>query len=123
MTESWMDEAACRRRPLEHFFIEQPNTRSGRLAVTAAKATCASCTVADRCLAYAETNFIGYGIWGGLMPDERRNAPKKRIGPEKRHARRAAVLELAGKGMDTAHIAAVVGVSERTVYRLVKAHS
>lgn len=36
-----------------------------------ARVTCLFCPLRAECLEYAQVNMIGYGIWGGLVPNER----------------------------------------------------
>jgi len=37
-----------------------------------AKATCRACPARDECLAYALEHDIGFGVWAGKTPEERR---------------------------------------------------
>ena len=68
--DSWRPQAACRGLPTGLFFPDLP--RPDRVGVAEAKAVCAACPVAGRCLTagMAET----YGIWGGFSAAERRAA-------------------------------------------------
>lgn len=66
----WRRRAACTGEDLELFF---PFGSDGPpLTQVEAKAICARCPVREACLRYAVTTGQGYGIWGGLIEDERR---------------------------------------------------
>ena len=65
---SWRDEALCRGFDLGVFFPDEGDTA----AITAAKEICASCPVAEDCLAFAVENNQTEGIWGGTTRQERR---------------------------------------------------
>lgn len=80
---SWRDIAACAGRDPSDFF---PAGETGRAAsqITTAKAICATCDVADHCLAYAiETNQVS-GVWGGLTEDERRPVRRRWLADRRR---------------------------------------
>lgn len=65
--ESWREAGACFCR-LDVTFFPTPDDLA---AISRAKAVCASCAVADDCLAFAiETNQPA-GIWGGMTVPER----------------------------------------------------
>lgn len=67
---AWVATAACRDTNPDLFF---PITETGPGArqVRTAKAVCAACPVAARCLAWALDTGQPYGIWGGHTPAER----------------------------------------------------
>ena len=67
----WRHRAECRDMDPEMFF---PNPVLGLvgLQVDAAKAVCAVCPVIDECLAFAMSNGMQAGVWGGLSEEERR---------------------------------------------------
>jgi WhiB family transcriptional regulator, redox-sensing transcriptional regulator len=74
---AWLYDAACRGMDVSIFY--RPDNERGTAARRRdqrAKAVCATCSVAARCLDWALTNGEPYGIWGGLTPDER-----ARLGP------------------------------------------
>lgn len=56
----WMEEAACRNRPIEEFYDE----------VTLGKRICTSCPVKTDCLDYSLIHEE-YGVWGGLTENQR----------------------------------------------------
>jgi WhiB family redox-sensing transcriptional regulator len=68
---SWMADAACAGHPRDLWHPEHGGPSHGvRLAVM----ICRSCPVRAECLAYAQQRPVEeYGIWGGLMPLERRH--------------------------------------------------
>ena len=76
-TDGWALNAACVGEPTVTFFPEQwvSGTIPGRPDPRYAKARliCARCPVREECLAYAQSNSIPHGMWGGLTPRERRS--------------------------------------------------
>lgn len=62
----WAVFAACREADAELFF---PGTREQERR---ALAVCATCPVADDCLAYALDSRERFGVWGGTTERERR---------------------------------------------------
>jgi WhiB family transcriptional regulator, redox-sensing transcriptional regulator len=66
--DTWRDGAACADLGDEVDFFPSPEDTP---AIARAKAVCASCPVAEDCLAYAFETKQGDGIWGGLTPAER----------------------------------------------------
>lgn len=63
---AWMDRAACRGCDPNLWFPERGEDTS------LAKAVCASCPVAERCLDYALALGEKNGIWGGVAERQRR---------------------------------------------------
>jgi WhiB family redox-sensing transcriptional regulator len=60
--------------------------------VAQAKAICAGCPVRRQCLDFATANDLGYGIWGGTTPeDRRRNRRRERRAARARARARASV--------------------------------
>lgn len=68
----WRAEAACRDAPPDEFY--RPEAESRR----AAKRVCAVCPVITDCLETAQAMHEPEGIWGGLLPFERRRIEKRR---------------------------------------------
>jgi WhiB family transcriptional regulator, redox-sensing transcriptional regulator len=67
----WTGEAACRHDDPELFFPE--GTTGPALSQTMrARQVCQSCPVRTPCLALALEHSLGFGIWGGTTPEERR---------------------------------------------------
>lgn len=66
---SWIQDAACRDIGTEPFYTTDPT------AVDAAKAICRACPVRQDCLtdAMQTEDYLRWGVWGGLTPDERRD--------------------------------------------------
>lgn len=72
----WRRHAACRGEDPELFFpVGSPGPVLEQIA--AAKALCAKCPVRAACLRFALETGQGYGIWGGLTEDERRNLRRR----------------------------------------------
>jgi len=63
----WRDQAACADAPDVDFFV----TPDDAVGAARAKALCASCPVADDCLAFSIETNQNEGIWGGTTPPER----------------------------------------------------
>jgi WhiB family transcriptional regulator, redox-sensing transcriptional regulator len=82
---SWADVAACVDAPvsLVHapasiFFAEIGRDPVSRLEVAQAKGLCLECQVQPECLEYALATHEDHGIYGGLIPKERRALLKRR---------------------------------------------
>lgn len=63
---AWHAQAACRGMGTRMFFPPPGNSPARPRQI------CARCEVRAECLAEAESSGIDYGIWGGLLPGERR---------------------------------------------------
>jgi WhiB family redox-sensing transcriptional regulator len=62
---SWMDGALCAQADPEQWFPEAGEHSQ------AAKTICDGCPIRERCLEYARTEGIPFGVWGGLTAAER----------------------------------------------------
>ena len=68
----WQDHGSCRTADPLLFFHPQNERGSSRIKRDrAAKVVCASCTVRLDCADYAVRAREPYGVWGGLLEDER----------------------------------------------------
>lgn len=65
---TWMEHAKCKGRTDITFF---PEPGESHLMVNAKK-FCNDCPVRERCLRWAVTNQIPYGVWGGQSANERK---------------------------------------------------
>jgi hypothetical protein len=63
---AWYEDALCAQVDQDMFFPEKGGPTND------ARAVCAMCPVASKCLDYALANHERFGIWGGLVPEERR---------------------------------------------------
>jgi WhiB family redox-sensing transcriptional regulator len=72
--QDWKDDAACTGMDYDTFFPAVGYNQHDLHART----ICDKCPVKLPCLMFAVNNRIGYGIWGGLTPIQR-----KRIRPTK----------------------------------------
>ena len=68
---NWHEDAACRKEDPELFF-PIGSTGPALVQLSQAKAVCAGCQVQSRCLEWAVTAGVEYGVWGGLSEEERR---------------------------------------------------
>jgi len=68
-------DAPCQSVDPETFFPDPTDV----LKTREAKSLCKQCKPETKndCLTFALTNKIGYGIWGGLTTDERRNLKRR----------------------------------------------
>lgn len=74
MTSNWKRQGAvCATHEDPDLWQSENNQRRSREA----KVLCASCELREPCLDYALERNIGYGIWGGLTPDERRRFARR----------------------------------------------
>lgn len=117
----WMDEALCATTDPAAFFPEAGE--NGRRA----KAICGGCDVREQCLEYALKHHPLEGIWGGTSERERRQMVP--VEPQSWHANLSvrqrqvdwpAVLSAYADRVPVSEIAARFGISDRSVYRIVK---
>lgn len=72
-SEYWWEDAACRTADPELFFPTREIPREQRRAAERkAKSICAGCPVIAECLQTALERDERHGIWGGLLPRERK---------------------------------------------------
>ena len=71
MESDWMAQGSCNEHPPEVFF---PNDGVG---VLRAQRICNACPVQADCLAYALSERIDHGVWGGASERSRRRMLKK----------------------------------------------
>ena len=85
---NWRDDAACLKANRELFF---PVGSGGAVSVQVrqAKAVCRECPVQARCLEWAMTTGVAYGVWGGLDESERRQLARKVVRQRSQHRRAA----------------------------------
>ncbi|MBF8194289.1 WhiB family transcriptional regulator [Nonomuraea sp. K274] len=83
-TEHWTARAGCASSDPDLFFHDTDTP-----AARDAKAICRDCPVAAECLAVAVQQQVRHGIWGGLLPSERRplHAADARNRKSGRHSR------------------------------------
>lgn len=67
-SHDWVRDAACGEPDAPYMFPHEQD----HAGIDMAKRTCAGCPVQPTCLAVALANNEGYGVWGGLTADERR---------------------------------------------------
>lgn len=122
--ESWREDALCAQTDPEAFFPEKGDEN------TTAKRVCGRCTVRSQCLACALDGDERFGVWGGLTTRER-NRIKKSLPVEQRpntrvdahkQKRDEAIVAMADDQVEADTIAAEIGVTDRTVYRVLANH-
>ena len=74
IVEDWMDDAECQFVDDPEIFFPEYSREDKRRA----QRFCYRCPVSDECLEYALRENIQHGIFGGLLPDERRKLQKGR---------------------------------------------
>ena len=67
----WMDDASCRDDPDPDLWFRATDMNHFTDRDTAVS-ICSLCPVQTQCLNYAITEELTYGVFGGLMPDQRR---------------------------------------------------
>lgn len=75
---TWQDKAACNHELQDLFFPAGQGKDDDKAQ---ALLICSRCPVRHECLEYAISegiNGAGTGIWGGMMPDERRRLIRRR---------------------------------------------
>ena len=73
MDRGWMRDALCAESHPDLWFPEHAHTFENRQA----RMICERCPVREQCLEYALVNGENEGIWGGLLPRERRLLKRK----------------------------------------------
>lgn len=73
----WLKNAACREADPEMFFPLADAARETRTTLRAI-GICRNCSVRVECLAFADTNHVIYGIWGGLTEEQRETRSRVR---------------------------------------------
>lgn len=68
----WMKHGECHGTDTDLFYVPRGQFPWEALAM------CSRCTVRQTCLDYAVTNNIEIGVWGGLVPTQRRRLRVKR---------------------------------------------
>ena len=78
---NWRSAAACLLADPDLFF---PISSAGpaERQITRAKTICGGCAVREKCLEFALSHELSYGIWGGTTPEDRQR--------DRRRKRRAA---------------------------------
>ncbi|MFF3300935.1 WhiB family transcriptional regulator [Streptomyces sp. NPDC002908] len=112
---TWMDSALCAQTGPDEFFPEGAGQNLHK-----AKRICGTCPVRIECGEHAQhlegdlSHGLRHGAWGGMYPTERAN-----LGGRHRNAERdAAILRLDARGVPPEEIAAQLGISDRTVFRV-----
>lgn len=73
VVREWMDHAACLGHDIEVFFPGK-----GTDSAKPAKRICAVCPVRQECLDYAVDNHEQFGVFGGMVREERRAYARRR---------------------------------------------
>lgn len=69
----WRDKASCKNVDNRLFFdFFQGNCKADDERLAFLKELCSKCPVKKECLDFAVRNGIQYGVWGGLLPKERK---------------------------------------------------
>jgi len=82
-----------------------------------ARTLCGSCVHQVDCLQFALDNGIGDGIWGGLLPEERRAQSAEKSKCAVRQGKLDAVRQQVARGMSLERACADVGLSTKTFDR------
>ena len=66
-----MDKTPCQQNDPEIWFPSGENLPEDTEKIKTAKSLCAQCHEVSKCLSFAVTNRVRYGIWGGTTEAER----------------------------------------------------
>lgn len=66
-----IDKTPCQQNDPEIWFPSGENLPEDTEKIKTAKSLCAECHEVSKCLSFAVTNRIRYGIWGGTTESER----------------------------------------------------
>lgn len=75
--DAWRKDAECFGADTENFFPTKERHGSSALQVAKSRLICVRCTVRKECLNFALENHIVHGIWGGIVPRDRRKVDKE----------------------------------------------
>lgn len=83
MNEDWRKDALCVGKNV-HLFYPEVNVKGAIKQINAMKAICNMCPVKFECLEFAIENNEEYGIWGGMLANERKRIRRyrKRVNAE-----------------------------------------
>jgi WhiB family redox-sensing transcriptional regulator len=77
MNEEWLEQANCKNKDTSIFFPDYGLPGAMKIAKKA-KEICSRCSVKTECLEFAIENREEFGIWGGMMVNERKKLISKR---------------------------------------------
>lgn len=72
-----MDKTPCQKNDPEIWFPSGENLPEDTKKIKLAKSLCAQCHESTKCLSFAVTNRVRYGIWGGTTEIERQSLIRK----------------------------------------------
>lgn len=113
--EDWTGSALCAQSDPEAFFPEKGGSTKE------AKRICQGCEVRADCLAYALQHGERHGIWGGKSEQERRKIKPANRARILKGDRDDEVLRLNAQGWEPVAVASAMGVTERTIFRILAA--
>lgn len=70
--QSWREKARCKGLSVDLFFPKKKDIKTNHLLVANSRLVCAGCPVRKECLQFAVDNVITHGMYGGVMPRDRR---------------------------------------------------
>ena len=74
----WAERGACRGANTERFYaVDTTVQRDNPNKYGSARRLCLACDVREECLEFALVHNEKYGMWGGLLPFERRRLRRK----------------------------------------------
>lgn len=76
----WMSQGVCNKHPElgTEDFHPDPQAPGYNQKVNRAKTICNVCTVRGLCLQFAIDHGVEEGVWGGMVPGERRSYERRR---------------------------------------------
>lgn len=75
--QSWREHARCKGLSVDLFFPKKEDIKNSHVTVAKSRLICAGCPVRKECLHFAMDNIINHGLYGGVMPRERRGKDSK----------------------------------------------
>jgi len=103
-SNDWLKDAACTDADPDLFFAEHAMEN-----VREAQAICRRCPVQLDCLRAGQDE--DFGIWGGMLPHERRRGRTRNRAKERRLRRRSEALDMLDRGFSREQVAGRLGVS------------
>ncbi len=116
--EDWRTAAGCAGTDPD-FWHPEGDSPEAAAQTAAAKAICRTCPVREDCLEWAlAAGRDVLGIAGGMTLAERRRSRRRSVGGGLATERRAIARRMRASGIDVPSIAATLGLSPKSVYRL-----
>lgn len=120
---SWQEQGTCQTQDVDPEIFYPDAAADAPRAI----AVCGSCPVQTVCLIWAMAHKEQYGIWGGMTPADRRRlahegADITAVRAEQKKERDRTIVSMHRRRVSHTDIASHLGISSRTVVRVLAVH-